>query len=480
MKQLLLSTMLMILLLLISTIDAFVIDRTVLFSSIQQQQRTVVDTIHLKEQQQITQQHQYCHQQQQYRLSTWNNKMEHKKIRLTPLHMSLSTNDNDNNNSNSNDIKKDWDPIIRRFMGIISSIGIIETLYITLSKIEFKNNNIINLFCPTNDSCTSILNSQYSTIPGTNIPLSLIGLIAYSITFYLSIESLSNSNNKIMKENDNIMMSNRIIVTSLTTSMAIFSIVLISFLIFYMKESCMYCYVSALCSVSLATLAWMGNNKLSYNNNTIEQPILLTSSTSTITTNDHTFISLLLNHFKSQEKERTIIQQTSWSSGLLSFLAGIIILSSSYITDAAATGSSSNSIGSSTTTTTTMIAKNNIDEQILLLQSPPSITTTSSKRTIQLAKNLQLLQAKFYGAYWCGHCYEQKQTLGAEAMTYIPYIECSKDGLNSQTPLCKSKNVPGYPTWEINNVLYPGERSIDELEEIVQLEEIVRKNPPPK
>jgi hypothetical protein len=29
--------------------------------------------------------------------------------------------------------------------------------------------------------------------------------------------------------------------------------------------------------------------------------------------------------------------------------------------------------------------------------------------------------------------------------------------------------VPGYPTWEINGELYPGEKSIEELEEISHL-----------
>ena len=88
-----------------------------------------------------------------------------------------------------------------------------------------------------------------------------------------------------------------------------------------------------------------------------------------------------------------------------------------------------------------------------------------------LAQQLKFLNAKMYGAHWCSHCYDQKQALGKEAFeTYIKYIECSKDGRNSQTKLCKEKNVPGYPTWEINGQLYPGEQALDELEELVQTE----------
>ena len=27
-----------------------------------------------------------------------------------------------------------------------------------------------------------------------------------------------------------------------------------------------------------------------------------------------------------------------------------------------------------------------------------------------------------YGAFWCSHCYDQKQALGAESMRIIPYV----------------------------------------------------------
>lgn len=37
------------------------------------------------------------------------------------------------------------------------------------------------------------------------------------------------------------------------------------------------------------------------------------------------------------------------------------------------------------------------------------ITTKSSPRALALAKHLQLIGAKMYGAFWCSHCLEQKQ-----------------------------------------------------------------------
>jgi hypothetical protein len=98
---------------------------------------------------------------------------------------------------------------------------------------------------------------------------------------------------------------------------------------------------------------------------------------------------------------------------------------------------------------------------------PPPITTRSTSRALSIAAQLQALDARLYGAYWCGHCYDQKQALGREAMSRIPYIECSREGRDAQVQLCKDKNIPGYPTWEIRGALFPGEQALDELEEIV-------------
>ena len=96
--------------------------------------------------------------------------------------------------------------------------------------------------------------------------------------------------------------------------------------------------------------------------------------------------------------------------------------------------------------------------------SPPPLTEHSSERAVAIAKKLKEKRVKLYGAYWCSHCFEQKQRLGLEAMQHIPYYECAKDGENAKTSMCKEMKVPGYPTWEVNGKLYPGEMSLDELE----------------
>lgn len=33
-----------------------------------------------------------------------------------------------------------------------------------------------------------------------------------------------------------------------------------------------------------------------------------------------------------------------------------------------------------------------------------------------------------YGAFWCTHCFEQKQAFGVQAMQDFPYVECYPEG----------------------------------------------------
>ena len=55
---------------------------------------------------------------------------------------------------------------------------------------------------------------------------------------------------------------------------------------------------------------------------------------------------------------------------------------------------------------------------------------------------------KFYGAWWCPHCRDQKAVFGASAKL-LPYIECYAPGNQSvQLSLCKDAGIKSYPTWE--------------------------------
>ena len=72
-----------------------------------------------------------------------------------------------------------------------------------------------------------------------------------------------------------------------------------------------------------------------------------------------------------------------------------------------------------------------------------------------------------YGAHWCSHCFNQKQQFGKSAARDIDYYECAADGVDSRRAACERRGIKGYPTWEIRGELYPGEKTLEELAELV-------------
>ncbi|MEB3278157.1 MAG: vitamin K epoxide reductase family protein [Lyngbya sp.] len=98
--------------------------------------------------------------------------------------------------------------------------------------------------------------------------------------------------------------------------------------------------------------------------------------------------------------------------------------------------------------------------------NPYEITTSSGPAELALARHLQQLNAKEYGAYWCPHCQEQKQLFGKEAFAMIDYVECDPKGKNARPQLCQEAGITGYPTWEINGQLYPGTASLEKLADL--------------
>ncbi len=69
---------------------------------------------------------------------------------------------------------------------------------------------------------------------------------------------------------------------------------------------------------------------------------------------------------------------------------------------------------------------------------------------------------KFFGAFWCPHCQEQKKLFGGSAK-FLPYVECSTPDTQGQTPVCKEAKIESYPTWQFadgtrkSSVLSPSE-----------------------
>jgi len=295
-------------------------------------------------------------------------------------------------------------------MAGVAMAGAVETGYLTYQKMSGG----IDSLCGVDGQCQSVLQGSYSNLPYTDIPLSLLGFLAYTAVVVLAIEPLLDDE----PQDD---LQNRVALTSITTAMGTFSVGLMIILFGVLQASCPYCLFSATCSVVLAKLAWIGG----------------------------------------------CLPKTSRGNGptagfLASTMGAILLFISASSTD------SDSSSGFSLATSTLLASSSTKNPAEGELYRPPDITTESSPRAMQLANQLQALDAKMYGAYWCSHCFDQKETLGKQAFGRIPYVECSKDGVNSQTKLCKAEQIPGYPTWQIQGQLYPGEQSLDELEELVQ------------
>lgn len=78
---------------------------------------------------------------------------------------------------------------------------------------------------------------------------------------------------------------------------------------------------------------------------------------------------------------------------------------------------------------------------------PANVKRSSSTQSIQLASYLKESGARMFGAYWCPHCQNQKETFGKEAWTKIPYVECSTKGYGYDATKVWKKGIDGFPTW---------------------------------
>jgi uncharacterized membrane protein len=95
-----------------------------------------------------------------------------------------------------------------------------------------------------------------------------------------------------------------------------------------------------------------------------------------------------------------------------------------------------------------------------------AITTTAGTAEIELAKHLNQTGAKFYGSFLCDHCHRQKQLFGKEAVSSIPYVECTKPDKRSQTDICIEQKIQGYPHWKIGDRSFTGTQPLAKLAEL--------------
>ena len=79
------------------------------------------------------------------------------------------------------------------------------------------------------------------------------------------------------------------------------------------------------------------------------------------------------------------------------------------------------------------------------------------------AKCISAKGAKFYGAFWCPHCQDQKSLFGS-AKQYLPYVECSTADSNGQLQVCIDQKIKVYPTWKFaDGSTQEGEMSLADL-----------------
>ena len=73
-----------------------------------------------------------------------------------------------------------------------------------------------------------------------------------------------------------------------------------------------------------------------------------------------------------------------------------------------------------------------------------------------LATHLHDSGARFYGAYWCPACQEQKELFTA-SVDRLPYIECTPEGRGGPRAVdCLTQNIEQYPTWIIDGERHTG------------------------
>ncbi|KAJ8602055.1 hypothetical protein CTAYLR_002775 [Chrysophaeum taylorii] len=301
----------------------------------------------------------------------------------------------------------------RRTVGGLATLGVVETSYLTAQKVFGAGPT-----CAAD--CSSVLTGPYSSIGG--VPVCALGLAAYATVVGLCCAPLLGSH---------LERRTRAPLVFVTAAMAAFSAWLVALLVLKLQAFCAFCFASA---------------AMSWSNFALTQRAASGSSSSSSSS--------------SQDAAGPAL------SGLVA--ASAMALATFYFVETGIALDEARQMVAVLSGETSLVAATKQQQDLRL--APPAVDTVSTPRTLRLARHLKLSGAKMYGAYWCSHCFAQKQAFGAEAAAELAYIECAEDGLNSQRAACQARGINGYPTWEIGGKLYPGEKSIAELEALSGLD----------
>jgi len=87
-----------------------------------------------------------------------------------------------------------------------------------------------------------------------------------------------------------------------------------------------------------------------------------------------------------------------------------------------------------------------------------------------LAEHLDETGARYYGAYWCPNCQEQRRLFGRSA-DRLPYVECTPGGRGAPMAFdCVAADISGYPTWIIEGRRFQRVLTPDELARLTRFQ----------
>ncbi len=307
----------------------------------------------------------------------------------------------------------------RFIIGAIAIIGLILTSYLTISKLMGEEVACTIDAINSASGCTSVLDSPWAypldPVGKTGPPLSLFGAFGYisMATFALAPLFINPDTQKQLRQN--LEQWTWWLLLAGSFAMATFSAYLMYVLAFKLQMVCYYCIGSALFSLSLLTLSIIGHD---------------------------------------------------WEDMGQIFFTGIAV---SLITLVGALGVYANA--DQVLQPTQEVA---MGEQIVIPHAegeakPPigwEITTESGQAEIELAKHLTEVGVVNYSAFWCPHCYDQKQLFGKEAFSEINMVECDGRGKNGNPQKCIDAQVKAFPTWVIDGKVYQGVQSLDKLADL--------------
>ena len=299
----------------------------------------------------------------------------------------------------------------RPIIGAIAIAGAVLTAYLTITKLT--GGGPVCTAESAGAGCGGVLDSEYATVFG--LPLSLFGCLAYISMAAFALVPLAINPEKQKKRRQQLENATWWLLLAGSIAMAVFSAYLMYILATELKTVCPYCIGSAAFSLSLLILTIVGRDW----------------------------------------EDIGQIFFTGAIVGLLTIVATLVIYS----------GINEGAIAE---------VVDPADGKIEIIKPRGNytepygwkVTSTSGESEIELAKHLTAVGAKKYGAFWCPHCFEQKQLFGEQAFDEVTYIECAEEGKDPQPQVCSAAGIRSFPTWEIDGEFYPGIKTPEELADL--------------